>query len=92
MEQQHIEAPVHPQGRPDFPILVNEKYSVLVHDNRMTGLQIKQAAIDQGVPIQIDFVLSEERPNWVPKIVGDNDTITVNKNSKFHAVSPDDNS
>lgn len=58
----------------------------------MTGLEIKQAAIAQGVPIQIDFVLSEELANGRTQIVGDNETVTVNKRSKFHAVSPDDNS
>ena len=77
--------------RRDFQIVVNE-HPVVVHDNRMTGRQIKQAAIDQGVSIQIDFVLSEERPNNRPQIIGDDELVTVNKNSRFHAVSPDDNS
>jgi hypothetical protein len=79
----------HP--RPAFEILVNE-HGVIVNDNRMTGRDIKQAAVDQGVPIQVDFVLSEEQPNGRPRIIGDDEVVTVNKHSKFHAVSPDDNS
>lgn len=90
MEEQH-EAQVERLERPEFEILVNE-YEVLVNEHRMTGLQVKQAAIAQGVPIQLDFVLSEERPNGRPHIVGDNETVSLTKRSKFHAVSPDDNS
>jgi len=44
------------------------------------------------VNIQLSFVLSEELPNRKTKIIGDNDEVTVNKNSKFVAVAPDDNS
>jgi hypothetical protein len=78
-------------ARPRIEILVNE-HEVIVHDHRLTGLQIKEAAIAQHVPIQLDFVLSEDRPHQHPKIIGDDDAVTVNKHSKFHAVSPDDNS
>ena len=70
----------HP--RPAFEILVNE-HGVIVNDNRMTGRDIKQAAVDQGVPIQVDFVLSEEQPNGRPRIIGDDEVVTVNKHSKF---------
>lgn len=72
-------------------ILVNER-PVNVDGPRITGLAIKQAAIAQGVPIQLDFVLSEELPNGRSRVVGDNDTVTVNKNSRFLAIPNDDNS
>jgi len=80
-----------PHTRPEFEILVNE-HEVVVRDHRMTGLEIKRAAIAQHVPIQLDFVLSEELPNGRFGVVGDDEVVTVNKHSKFHAVSPDDNS
>ena len=72
-------------------ITVNEK-SVQVNGPRITGLEIKQAAIAQGIPIQLDFVLSEELPGNRSRIVGDNDVVTVNKHSRFLAVPNDDNS
>lgn len=59
---------------------------------RVTGLKIKQAATEQGVPIQVDFVLSEELPDHKTKIIGDGDTVHVNEHSRFVAVAPDDNS
>lgn len=59
---------------------------------RVTGLEIKDAAIDQGVPIQEDFVLSEELSDRKTKIVGDQDVVHVNEHSRFVAVAPDDNS
>lgn len=72
-------------------ITVNEK-PVTVTGPKVTGLQIKEAAIAQGVQISMDFQLSEELPNGRTRIVGDADEITVNKHSRFDAVAGDDNS
>ncbi|NRQ30619.1 hypothetical protein HII36_02020 [Nonomuraea sp. NN258] len=72
-------------------IIVNER-SVNIEGPRVTGLQIKQAAIEQGVPIELSFLLSEELSNHHTRSVGDSDVVTVNKNSKFTAVADDDNS
>jgi hypothetical protein len=72
-------------------ITVNER-PVVVHGPKVTGLQIKQAAIDQGVPIQLSFVLSEEKPNRRTEIIGDNDVVTVTEHSRFVAIPHDDNS
>lgn len=72
-------------------IQVNNK-PVNITGPRVTGLEIKQAAVDQGVQIKLDFVLSEIEANGKSHIVGDDDKVTVNKNSKFRAVDNDDNS
>jgi len=72
-------------------ITVNEK-AVEIAGPKATGLEIKQAAIAQGVKIDLSFVLSEELPNRKTRIVGDTDVVTVNKESRFIAVAPDDNS
>lgn len=72
-------------------ITVNTK-PVLVTGPRLTGLEIKQAAIDQGVDIKLGFILSEIEPGTRPKIIGDNDPVTVNKNSVFVANDDDDDS
>jgi hypothetical protein len=72
-------------------ILVNEK-SVAVEGHRQTGLSVKQAAIDQKVPIQLDFVLSIERGGGKTELVGDDQKITVHKHERFLAIPNDDNS
>lgn len=59
---------------------------------RVTGLQVKQAAINQGVKIDLDFVLSMLIGASKAKIIGDDDIVTVNKNSEFIATAHDDNS
>ena len=79
------------RGGHEVVITVNEK-PVTVIGPKVTGLQIKEAAIAQGVQIGLDFQLSEELANGRTKIVGDAETITVNKNSRFDAVAGDDNS
>jgi sulfur carrier protein ThiS len=71
-------------------ILVNEK-PVKLSDDEATGKQIKQAAIDQGVAIKIDFNLFKVEGNKQHP-VGDNEKIEVHENERFRAVAPDDNS
>ncbi|MGA2232826.1 MAG: multiubiquitin domain-containing protein [Tepidisphaeraceae bacterium] len=72
-------------------ITVNEQPVVLL-GRRHTGLEIKQAAISQGVRIQLDFVLSIERAHGHTEIVGDNEEVTVTDRSRFVAICDDDNS
>lgn len=72
-------------------IHVNTK-PVSIAGPKATGLEIKLAAIDQGVNIKVDFILSEELPDGRTRIVGDQDPVTVNNESKFRAVADDDNS
>jgi hypothetical protein len=72
-------------------IEVNGK-PVRVEGPRVTGGDIKEAAIEQGLPIEMDFVLSEELPGGGTRIIGDNDVVTVTDRSRFTAVAPDDNS
>ena len=72
-------------------ITVNNK-TVEIVGPRVTGFQIKEAAIAQGVQIEVDFQLSQELPSGETRIIGDTDVVTVNKNSVFTAVAGDDNS
>jgi len=44
------------------------------------------------VPIQLDFVLSEELGDRKSRVIGDNEEVPVNDRSRFIAVAPDDNS
>jgi Multiubiquitin len=85
--EQHQE---HERGH-QVTVTVNNK-PVSVAGPRVTGLEIKEAAIAQGVAIEADFLLSEELPHGETRIVGDTYVVTVNKHSKFIAVAGDDNS
>jgi hypothetical protein len=80
-------------GHPEHlvEISVNRK-PVTVPGPKQTGLQIKEAAIAQGVQIQLGFQLSEELGDHKTKIIGDTDSATVHKGSSFVAVAGDDNS
>jgi hypothetical protein len=72
-------------------ITVNEK-PVRIHAPKATGLEIKQAAIADGVQIELSFQLSEELPGNRTRIIGDTDEVQLNKHSRFTAVADDDNS
>jgi len=65
---------------------------VTFHERKVTGVQIKQTAIDQSVPIQLDFALFEIKGPGHLKQIADQETVTLNKNQEFRAVAPDDNS
>ncbi|MBY0270333.1 MAG: multiubiquitin domain-containing protein [Burkholderiales bacterium] len=72
-------------------ITVNFK-TVTVTKKRATGLEIKQAAINQGVNIKLDFVLFEDKGNGHRKVIGDADVVHLHEGSKFEAIPHDDNS
>lgn len=72
-------------------IFVNGR-AVILRDDDQTGLSIKQAAIEQGIRIEIDFILSVERERGKTEIIGDNQKIKVRRHQKFTAIADDDNS
>ena len=57
-----------------------------------TGLEIKEAAIKQGVGIRVNFVLQQELPNGTGKVIGDDDKVVLREHLSFTAIEPDDNS
>jgi hypothetical protein len=65
---------------------------VKVDGPRATGLQIKEAAIAQGLPIQLTFQLSEKLADHKAKIIGNDDTVTLHEGEVFVCVADDDNS
>jgi hypothetical protein len=73
-------------------IIVNEKYKVRLPKHIITGMEIKQAAIAQGVPIQPDFVLTLERADGREKQIGDDERIVTLDGMRFTAIGGDDNS
>lgn len=71
-------------------VTVNRR-PVSLHGAAQTGLAIKEAAIAQGVPIKIDFLLSrKDGPKFKP--VGDTENIRVRNEDEFRANDGDDNS
>lgn len=85
-----------PEDEPDaakpVTVHVNTK-AVKLPSHKVTGLEIKQAAIDQHVEIQLDFLLTEEAHGEHPaRTIADNKKIVVTKNSEFTANSEDDDS
>jgi hypothetical protein len=57
--------------------------------HKLTGEQLKEAAITAGVPIQLDFNLyRKEGANYEP--ITDEDEITVHKDEQFRCVAADD--
>ncbi len=85
------------EARPDggklaaIEVTINKR-AVVLDDSKVTGAEIKAAAIAQGVPIQADFVLFEVKGGRHLKQVGDQDRVTLQNGDQLQAVAPDDNS
>ncbi|MDO3399179.1 hypothetical protein QWI29_03990 [Mycolicibacterium neoaurum] len=79
-----------PRHHRDIHITINRR-QVTLSGPRQTGLSIKEAAIAQGVPIQLDFLLSRKQgPKFWP--VGDHDEVRAHNGEEFRANDGDDNS
>jgi len=86
------EAPNRTEEHGEVTVKVNRK-SVILSSHRMSGIDIKRAAIAQHVDIQEDFLLTlEASPGHDARTVGDADVITVTKHSVFTANDGDDDS
>lgn len=75
---------------------VEEKTAVISvngHDvsvpHKVSGGELKQAAIDQGVPIELDFVLFRKHGHDYEQVAEDK-TIRTHKGEEFRCVAPDD--
>ena len=53
-----------------------------------TGAEIKTAAIEQGVDIQLNFVLEEELPDGARRVVGDAERVHLREDLRFTAREP----
>jgi len=73
-------------------IIINEVHKVRLPHHIVTGAEIKQVAIANGVPIQPDFLLTLERAAGREKQVGDGEKIVTVDGMKFTAIAGDDNS
>ena len=81
----------HEEKNYTLVVTVNEQ-PVKLCGKTATGAEIKAEAIKQGVHIQQNFVLQEELPNGMSRIVGDSDVVHLREHLRFTAIAPDDNS
>lgn len=81
------------QGKGPKPIEIEVNgNSVKVEEKLLTGAEIKQAAIDQGVNIQANFALYVDLANGSSEPVKNDQEIRVHPHMSFTAIAPDDNS
>lgn len=88
---QGVKQPPNDKGSQTVTVTVNGK-SVVLPAHKVSGLQIKEAAIQQGVAIEVTFVLQQELPNGHGKVIGNTDEIEVHEHERFTAIANDDNS
>jgi Multiubiquitin len=80
------------QAEATVTITVNNK-SVVLAKHRVTGMEIKEAAIVQGVDIEPDFILTLEAfEGQTARNIDDDEPVTVTKHSVFIANDGDDDS
>ena len=72
-------------------VRVNEQAITLVGEQHKAS-GIKRAAIEQGVAIEEDFVLSIEYEPRRTRIVAEEEVLVVEEDTCFTAVADDDNS
>ena len=78
--------------RPEvITIHLNER-PVRIRGHRHTGLEIKQAAIEQHVKIELDFLLYLEGPEGQARHIADDEEVAISDKTHFVAVPDDDNS
>ncbi|MGW4323545.1 multiubiquitin domain-containing protein [Streptomyces sp. NPDC004684] len=73
-----------------IPVTINNQ-TVQLPEREMTGLEIKQTAAAQGLPIDTGFQLSVKHGGRYD-VVGDTDAVRIHPHLEFLAVAPDDNS
>lgn len=83
--------PQEAAARKAVQVKVNSQ-PITVAGPRISGRDIKQAAIAQGVQIEVSFQLSVKRGSRQTQIVGDEEVIAVHDGLEFVAVAADDNS
>jgi len=85
------ELPNHEKPSSEVVTVSVNNNDVRLPEKKVTGLEIKQAAIAQGVNIELGFTLFRVTGSQQHQ-VRDRDDITVHEGEQFRCVRPDDNS
>lgn len=84
---------VETKGKVDVVTIVVNNQPVKFTAKKATGLEIKQAAIDQGVTtIALDFQLFKKEDGKDLEPIKDDQEVSLHDNEQFRATAPDDNS
>lgn len=70
-------------------ITVNEQL-VTVSGDRLTGKDLKRAAVEHGAIVDQEFVLSIEEEHGKPRIIREEEEVVVNSDTRIVAVPNDD--
>ncbi len=89
--EQTLEHRTHEGPHQIVHIKVNDQ-NVEMPSHEATGLQIKEAAIAQGVQIQTNFVLELDEGHKKSRVIGDSETVHLHEGTSFTAIRNDDNS
>ncbi|MFF2389379.1 multiubiquitin domain-containing protein [Agromyces sp. NPDC058104] len=73
-------------------VIFNKTKTIELPKGKLTGLEIKQHAINQGVQIQLSYVLFLIKNKNHRQVIGDTDVVTIREGLEFAAVTDDDNS
>ena len=91
MTQTPLDRPVQAPDDKQVRITVNTR-PVTIVGREATGLQIKQAAIAAGLPVDLGFALMLEKENGREEPVADDQVVRVHHNIAFSLIAADDNS
>lgn len=72
--------------------VIFNKTTIELPEGKLTGLEIKQHAINLGVRIQLNYVLFLLKNKNHRQVIGDTDPVTIREGREFAAVTDDDNS
>ena len=89
METHQVTETANPGVKTTIDIEVNN-WPVVLHRREVTGHDIKVAAIQQCVAIELDFLLYIVGGHGQLEPVSDNQEVTVHEHERFRAVTPDD--
>jgi len=71
------------QGDGDLVTVLVNDFPVKLFGHSETGRQIKIAAIEQGVPIDVEFVLEERRPDGNYRVVANDESVPLRNELQF---------
>ena len=88
----YADGPVFTARRMTLTVKVNNQ-SVQFTKRRVTALELKQTAIDQGVKIDVDCVLYRVKPDGsLGPAIRDDEPVVLHECAAFNCVAPDDKS
>ncbi len=85
-ETKAVESMAHEHGRGQHVVTVSVNgHEVKLLGHSETGKEIKTAAIEQGVPIHLDFALEEDLPDGTHRPVSDHEHVHLRDGLRFTA-------